>query len=522
MPENLGDASMARLTVRLCCAAIAAASFAGAAQAQTTLTWGKPSEITALDPQVSGDATAWAFFYVVYERLVTTGDDMRPAPQLAQSWEQASPTSYIFKLRPGAAFSNGRALTAEDVAASFKRLKDPKRGAAWGRQLGALTDIVAVDPTTVRFELSQPLTPILAILAVAPLSIVPVKEIDEGSFDPTKELLGSGPYKVVEHKQDESWTLERNPHWRKEKQILDRLVIRIMGDDATRVAALREGRVDLATFENPNTPSLLKAIPNVETFIQKTNNYFRLDISGVQENSPLRDDRLRQAVNLAIDRQKMVDIVFGGESNVEYPIPAAFEKSACRDHPVYAQARPERLKRARELVKAAGAENATLGIIASPVLVTYPLIAQMMQRDLKEIGLNAEVQQVPVAEWYKRVFQPQTDFHMAVSWFAGYTDPSIIMNWWVPNFARFNVGFLKPIEAFPPIMDRIRAEPEGPQRDALMAEGCKLIMEDSNMLALVNKPDYIGYRKDRLEPRFAKLETAFDMFKHIEEFKLKR
>jgi len=492
------------------------------AHAETTLTWGKPQEMTTLDPQISGDGTSWTVFYMVYERLLSTGDDLKPRPQLAESWQVISPTVYEFKLRKNAAFSNGRPVKAKDVVGSFKRLLDPKRGTVWGRQLAAVKEVVAVDDETVRFELSQPLTALLSILAVAPTSIVPIAEIEDGSFDPTKTMMGSGPYMVVEHKQDESWTLARNPHyWDAGHPLADRLIIRVMGDDATRIAALREGRVDFATFENPDTPRLLAGVPNVDVFVQHTPNYFRLDVSAVKPNVLLADDRVRTAVSYAIDRDQIVKVVFGGQSNVEYPIPAAFGKSACRDHPSYALPRSERLKQARALIQQAGADGAAVGIIASPVLVTYPLIAQVIQRNLREIGLKPEVQELPVAEWYKRVFNPDANFDLAVSWFAGYGDPSIIMNWWIPQFAGFNRGWLKPMEPYSALMDNIRQTPEGAERDTLLADACKLALDGANMLALVNKPDYVAYRKDMVDVKFSAVEGNFDTFKYVAEFKPK-
>jgi peptide/nickel transport system substrate-binding protein len=160
-----------------------------------------------------------------------------------------------------------------------------------------------------------------------------------------------------------------------------------------------------------------------------------------------------------------------------------------------------------------------LGIIASHILVTYPLIAQVIQRNLREIGLKAEIEELPIAESYKRVFNPKTNFNLALSWFAGYSDPSIVMNWWVPNFARWNLGFLKPMEAYSQLVEQILREPDGPKRDELMAEGCKLAQDGANILALVNKPDYIAYRKDRVAPRFSALEGNFDTLKYVGEFR---
>jgi peptide/nickel transport system substrate-binding protein len=500
----------------------------GMARAETTLTsstltWGKPSEMTTLDPQVSGDGTSWTVFYMVYERLVSTGDDLKPKPQLAESWQQTSPTTYEFKLRADAAFSNGRPLTAKDVVGSFKRLLDPKRGTVWGRQLASVKDVIAVDEHTVKFELSKPLTPLLAILAVSTTSIMPVEEIDNGSFDPTKTMLGSGPYMVVEHKQDESWTLARNPHyWRKDEPRADKLVIRIMGDDATRIAALKEGRIDFATFENPDTPRLLKGIDNVEVFTQHTPNFFRLDVGAIQQGALFTDQRVRTALAYAIDREQIVKVVFGGDSGVEYPVPAEFNKSACRDDPSYTLPRAERLAKAKALIQEAGAEGKSVGIIASPVLVTYPLIAQVIQRNLRDIGLKAEVQELPVADWYKRVFNKDANFDLAMSWFAGYGDPSLVLNWWNPTFAGFNAGWLKPMEGYADLMEKSRATADGPERDKILADMCKATLDGANMLALVNKPDYIAFRKDMVETKFSPVEGNFDTFKYIGEFRPKR
>jgi peptide/nickel transport system substrate-binding protein len=503
---------------------LAGAAVPAAAVAQTTISWGKPSEVLSTDPHLSGDGTSWTVFYLIYDQLLGMTDDLKPAPGLAESWEQVSPTTYTFKLRQNAKFSNGRAVTSADVVGSLKRLLDPKLGAAWGRQLRAVKDVIAEGDHGVRIELSEPLTPLLSILSVSTTSILPMKELTEGSFDPTKGMLGSGPFMVKEHLQDESWTLDRNPnYWREGHPKVDRMVIRIMPDDTTRIAGLREGRVDFATFENPDTPRLLKGVPNVEVYIQQTPNYFRLDVSALQESSPFKDDRLRKAMSYAIDRDRMVQIIFGGESKPEYLVPAAFDPpKECREHPSYKLPRAERVKIAKDLVKQAGAENQKVGIIASPVLVTYPLIAQVLQRDLREIGLQPEIQQVPVAEWYKRVFSKETDFHLAVSWFAGYGDPAIVMNWWAPGAIAAYAGFMKPVEEYTGVMAKVRNLPNGPERQAAMARGCEIVYDQANLLPLVNKPDYIAYRSDLIQPKFAKLEGNFDVLKYAEEFTRKR
>ena len=491
-----------------------------AAQTPSTIIWGKPSELLAIDPLRAGDGTTWTVLYMVYDQLLSTDDNMRPAPKLAESWERLSPTSYVFRLRKNAVFSNGRPLTSADVVGSLKRLTDPKRNSPWGKQIGAMTNIIAVDEHTVRFDLAAPNTALLAALSVATTSILPMKEIEAGTFDPAKGMLGSGPFEVVSHQQDESWTLERNPHhWQVGKPLIDRLTIRIMRDDAARLAGLRDGSVDVATFENPDSPRLLRAIPNVQSVIQKTPNYFRLNVSALQPSSPFKDLRVRQAMALALDRPAIVNAVFGGDSAVEYPIPAAFGKQGCHDLPSYKQPHAERLRLARALLKQADTPSPRISIIASSVLVTYPLIAQVIERDLKEAGFVVEVQQVPVAELIRRVFAKEPNFDVAVGWFAGLTDPTLVLSWWVAGFVGSYQGFLEPVPEYSDLATRIRETPDGPERDRMMTRACTIIDQQANIIALVNKPDYIGYRRDRIDARFGAMEGNFDVFKYVSEFK---
>jgi peptide/nickel transport system substrate-binding protein len=503
-----------------------AAVFAGvssSALAADEIVWGKPSEVLSTDPHTSGSGTSWVLYYLVYETLTGTDDKLGIVPRLAESWDNPNSTTYIFHLRKSAAFSNGRPLVASDVVESFRRLRDPELGSTWGKSLADVKSITAVDDHTVRFELSVPFSPLTSVLAVTTTAILPMKEIKEGTFDPTKEMMGSGPYMVAEHLQDQAWILKANPHYgRPGLPKVDNFEVRIIPDDAARIAALRDGRVQIASFEIPDAPLLLKGVRNVETIVQQTPNFFRLDVSAIQQDSPFTDLRVRKAMSLALDRKLMVDIVFGGQSTIDCPVPNAFGYNACSDLPSYALPRNERLAKAKALLKEAKAENIKATIIASPVLVTYPLIAQVIQKNLADIGIKLEIEQVPPADWYARVFSPETDFHLAMSWFAGYTDPSLVMRWWNPNSAGWNAGFLKPVEAYNELLVKINKLPNGPARMAAMIEAATIIDEQANMLALVNKPDYISYRKDLIHARFSPIEGNFNTFKYLESFTLNR
>ena len=272
--------------------------------------------------------------------------------------EQTSPTSYVFKLRPGAKFSNGRPVTAADVAGSLQRIKNPETASYWSAQLGTIARIETPDDQTVKVELETPHPAFLPALAHISAAILPIQELKAGEFNPAKEMLGSGPFMVKEHKQDESWSLARNPYyWGKSLPVADELEALIIPDDSARVAALRDGRIDFTTFENPDIAKMLSSAANIAVLPLKTTNYFRVDVNALSPKSAFNDRRVRQAMNLALDRDAINNLVFAGTTSVDYPVPAAFGKNACKATPSYALPRDQRLEKAKALLKEAGNEH---------------------------------------------------------------------------------------------------------------------------------------------------------------------
>lgn len=508
------------VVVTSCLLAISLFTFSSPLRAGDTITWGKPTELISFDPQHSGDGASWDLFFLVYQQLLSTDDDYHLAPGLAEQWERVSPTSYRFHLVKTAAFSNGRALTSDDVVGSFKRLTDAETGGVWDKQLGKLAAIVAEDEHTVRFDLEEPNTAFLNVLAAAPTSILPMKELNDGSFDPKKALLGSGPFMVAEHVQDEFWKLERNPHYgRKDRPVVDEFVIKVLPNDNARIAALRDGQVDIATFDNANTPQLLHGVPNVQVIKQNTTSYFRLDVNAKGDDSPFNDKRVRQAMNYALDRESIAKIVFGGEAKVEYPIPSGLGVDACRNDPFYAMPRSERLAKARALLKDANKDGVEISVIGSAAVDVYSLIAQVIKGNLDGAGFKAKVEKIPTAEWYERVFVTHPRFDLAVSWYAGYTDPAMVLYWWTPEGAKgWADGYTVADDRLTAAIQKVRSLPSGPERLAAMKMACGLIDEDSNVVALVGKPDYIAYRTDLVRVRLGLNEGNFRTIKYAELF----
>jgi peptide/nickel transport system substrate-binding protein len=482
-----------------------------------TITWGKPAELLEFDPTTSLNGVSWQLFYLVYETLTEMGPNLDIKPGVAASWDNPSPTEYVFHLRAGEAFSNGRALTADDVVGTFQRLLDPKTAAFWAAQLPVKT-VSKVDDQTVKFELTKPFTPFLAALANASASILPMKELTDKSFDVTKEMLGSGPFMVKEHKQDESWTFVRNPHyWRTGFPVVDTVQVKIITDDSARIAALRDGTVDIALFENVDAPKLLADVTNVKTVVQKTTDYYRIDVNEIWPQAKTLDQGVRFAISEAIDRAQIRDVALGGLGEPTAATPPGFPDSC---DPATVPSGAHKLDDARAKLAAAGKSALKFQLIASPVFPTFPLIAQVIQQNLAAIGVTADIAQLEVGDWETRVFAKNpSEMDAALSYFAGYGDAGMVPAWWDPVASGWDKGFLKPSDQVDALITQSQALAAGSaERKQVLQQLCTLVDQDAGIIPLVTRPIIVAYRTDKLNATIQPIEGYVDPLRFIQEY----
>jgi peptide/nickel transport system substrate-binding protein len=476
--------------------------------------WAKTAEADSLDPTIAGNAMSWELLNLAYEGLLTVGDGLKVEPQLAESWKQPSPTTYEFTLRKGVKFSNGRELTVDDVVGSLQRLLDNAEVAVWAGQLGTVRSIEAVGDRQVRIVLKEPRMSFPAALAGGRVLILPMKELREGSFDPKKELLGTGPFKVASHIQGESWVLDRNPHyWRPGLPKVDKVTVRVMTDDAARTAALRDGSVDITTFERPDSLELLKGQAGVSTAVQQTTDYYRLDVNA--KSSVFSDARLRQALALTIDRDRIRDVALGGVGRATAAVSPSFE-GVC-DPATVPFGRPD-LQRAKALVDEAGAAGKTVEIIAPPIFPMASPIAQVLQQNLQSVGLKARIVALDFGEVTRRAYSGTAKFDLILSWFAGYADPAMVLTWWHPTLGGFTKSYLRPDTRLGGLIDQSFSTAPGPQRDRILRQTCDRIAEDANIIPLVSKDAIIAYRSDQLDAPIPKVEGYAQPLRRIAEF----
>jgi peptide/nickel transport system substrate-binding protein len=280
-----------------------------AAAADGQMTWAVHVSIapTWFDPaEHPGIVTTMMIFYALHDAMVKPMPGKPAAPSLAESWS-ASPDGlvYEFVLRRGVVFHNGDPLTAEDVKFSFERY----RGAASKLFKDKVAAVEVVDPLRVRFRLKEPWPDFLAFYGTPATGagwIVPkayLQKVGDEGFK--KAPIGVGPYKLVSFSPGLEMVLEAHDrYWRKPPQV-KRLVFRVIPDEATRLAALKRGEVDVAYSIRGALAEEVKRTPGLRlapTLLPAT---FWIDFTTEQWNpkSPWHDRRVRLATSLAIDRQ---------------------------------------------------------------------------------------------------------------------------------------------------------------------------------------------------------------------------
>jgi peptide/nickel transport system substrate-binding protein len=272
---------------------------------------GDPS---TLDPHMHAENFTFAVVHNVFDHLVrrfVKDGQLAHEPGLATSWTAVNPTTWEFKLRPGVKFHNGEDFNAEAVKFSIERVLNPEQKARWRWAFADIERVEVVDPLTVRIVTKVPFPTLITNLAFC-MPIVPPKYVREkGDTHVATNPVGTGPFKFVRWRKDDALVLEANEgYWRGAPRIKT-LVFRPIPDESTRVAALSAGEVDIARGV---PPSLVKQIAdNPRTRISRVPSALNIHvILDTLKEGPLRDRRVRQAINYGVDKEGIIKSILEG------------------------------------------------------------------------------------------------------------------------------------------------------------------------------------------------------------------
>lgn len=336
--------------------------------------WANNGDATSMDPDTLDETVQLSFLGNIYEPLMNFDQHMKMSPVLATSWKMTSPTTWVIQLRPDVKWADGSPFTADDVVFSAKRIEAPS--SQLKNVLAEVTETKELGPLTVQFTTRRP-DPILPfemtnfyIMSKAWSekhdATVPVVLNGKNSNYAILHAMGTGPFRLVSREPDRLTVLERNPNWwgwGADKSDVSRVEFYVIANDATRVAALLSGQVDMIYDTPPqdaarigHTPGFhLVTTPELRTiFLGMDQSRPQLLESNVKGKNPFKDLRVRQAFADAIDENAIAQHVMLGFAHPTWLLwgPGVNGYDAKIDHRP-----PVDLAKARALLAAAGYPN---------------------------------------------------------------------------------------------------------------------------------------------------------------------
>ena len=439
-----------------------------------------------LDPhRTSGSLT---FFSIrgFYDTLIEPGDDGAYRPALAEDWEVSDDgLAWTFELRPGVLFHHGRTLQAEDVVATFERMLDPEVSSPHARELRRLERVEAVDELTVRFELSQPHTPLLATLASGWGAILPADLIEAGHRF-SVEPIGTGPYLFTHWREDNEIRMSRNPqYWSDDldaHEAPEEIVLRIISETTVQEQALIAGQLDIIDMVSETMIDTLDQQP--DTQIDRELSSLVMVLAMNNEHELLGDTTLRRAIAHSINKQQVLDVAYNGGRPVSTFLDYGDPFYAGIEDPY-----PYDPERARELVEDSRYNGERLRIAVPQNYEPHVRAAEIYTEMLAGVGLNVELRLVEWSTWLSDVYQ-NSEFDLTVIGHTGKLDPD-------GRFAGFDTGdnyvnwYNSEAEQ---LIEQARGEAEFDRRFELYSEVQRILAEEVPMVFVGTSYRHIGLR----------------------------
>ena len=442
----------------------------------------------SLDPHMGNDGSSLRINKQIYSRLVESNGNMEIVPGLAESWKQIDPKIIEFKLRQGVKFHNGEKFTAKDVKYSFERMRKSPRIAFI---LPPLEEIKIIDDYTVQVITKTPFGPLFAHLSHPALAIVNKKAIEKYGKDYGQHPVGTGPYKFESWDPGDKVTLIRNDQYFLTPPSFKHLIMRNIVEASSRTIGLETNELDIALSIGAVDIQNIKNNKKLILLEKPSISYSYIGFNNDKEIFKSKD--LRLAINYAIDKQSIVDVVLDGAGKIATsPLaPSVFgftnKTKAYEYNP----------KKARKYLIKAGYKD---GLKLSLTIFegnSNSDVATIVQAQLKEIGIDLEINSYEVGAFFSYTAEGKHEMFLG-SWgcVTGDADYGLYaMYHSSAKGAAGNRSFYSNPEVDRLLEDgRISIDPR--ERKIIYAEIQKIIVDDAAEIMLYNRILSVGIQND--------------------------
>lgn len=461
------------------------------ATAQTTLRIGLAEDPDVLDPSLARTYVGRIVFASFCDKLFDIDENLNVVPQLALSHStSADGKTVTIKLRPGVTFHDGEPFNAEAAKFSLDRHAN-LTGSFRKPELAAVDHVDVVDPLTINVVLKTPYSPLIAQFTDRAGMMVSPKAVKEAGDKFGLHPVCAGPYKFVERVQQDRIVFEKfKDYWNKDNVRIDRVVFLPIVDSTVRLANLKSGALELiervlaTDIKDVRADSKLKLATALEL------GYQGLDINvdnGAQAKNPLgQSAKVRQALNLAIDREALNQVVFNGEFKPG-------NQWVSPENPYYQQAYPvpkRDVAKAKALLKEAGVTAPFDVDFMVPKGAETQAVAEVMQAMSAEIGINLKIRVTEFATSLKQAEQGNYQAYL-LAW-SGRTDPDgNTYIFFKCNAPQDSMGYCN--ADVDKLLDEARVPSELGARKAIYEKLTKTIIEDAPKIYLYHRRILIAH-----------------------------
>jgi len=403
-----------------------------------------PANPSTLDPALITDVSGGTISAKLFNGLVRLDENLAVVPDIAERWSVSKDgLTYTFRLMRGVRFSNGREVKASDFKYSFERILNPKtrspstwvlekiagaRAFMEGKASG-LSGVKVIDDYTLEIVVEKPFTPFLLLLTMPPAYVVPEEEVRRWGPDFSSHPVGTGPFILKEWLQNRELRLEKREDYFGNKARVTGIIYRIITEELTVMTEFELGNLDVITVpasgiakyrNDVKWKDRIEAITGVNTY------YLGMNCS----RPPFDNRNVRKAMNLAIDRKKVLDTFYEKRGRLARgPVPDMLRKW---EIPLVYEYNPEK---AREMIRHEGLSGITIEIYVTPDQEIVDM-AELIQSYIRRAGMNAAIKQLEWSAYREAINRGEADMFW-LSWWADYPDPE---NFLFPLFHSSNIG----------------------------------------------------------------------------------
>lgn len=394
-----------------------------------SLTVAYDSDISNYDPILGNSGNDHSLLYPVYDTLVGYNSELEAVPGLAKSWETPNDKTLILHLQEGVTFHDGTVFDAEAIKFNLDRIRSDQSNIS---DLSSIESVEVMDESTVQLNLNRPDSSIILALSDRSGMMVSPAAVEKFGDDYSQNPVGTGPFKMVKWVRNGEILFEANDHyWQEGLPYLDKLTVKIMPDENTRLNALKSGQAQFYWNVSPDNSQALKTDQNIVLDTKMKLAFYNIYLNTTME--PFNKKEVRQALQFAINREALVKALTFNEGEAAYQTFPKEYWAANADLTISYD-----LEKAKSLLKEAGLERVSFEMFV-PSTPFYQRLAEAIKGQVKEAGFDINIEPMELTKGVSLYFNEKQLPSNLTSW-TGRPDPHQTVQLLLSGEGFYNAG----------------------------------------------------------------------------------